>query len=132
MRHLIAVVLMLVGAAVPAHANGTSGQFSGSAIVPPFTGTTVPPFNGTIVPGTIVPPPFTGARRGTRFSRRDFGSLGYIEGPAAESYAPPGVDFIEPGPPASSTLPAELPPCHEMTSVGVVIERGSACSRVAR
>jgi hypothetical protein len=129
MRYLVAVVLMLVGAAVPAHANDTSGQFSGSAIVPPLTGTTVPPFNGTIVPGTIVPP-FTDNRMRTRFSRRAFGNLGYFQGPPAESEAAPGVDFIEPGP-APSKAPAELPPCHEMTPVGVVIERGTACSRVA-
>jgi hypothetical protein len=115
MRYPVAVVLILVAAAVPAHAaSGPTGQFSGSAIVPPMTGTTVPPFNGT---------PFSGSRTGTQFSRDDFA-------PAVESGAAPGADFIEPGP-APSKTPAELPPCHEVTSVGVVIERGTGCSSVA-
>ena len=124
MRYLVAVVLMLVAAAAPAHARGTTGQFSGSAIVPPMTGTTVPPFIGTIVP------PFAGGTRmGTRSSSPDFGGLGYgySEAPSVESEAAPGADFIEPGPAASKT-PAELPPCHEVTPVGVVIERGTGCS----
>jgi hypothetical protein len=124
MRYLIAaVVLVLVAAAGPAHARG-AGQFSGAPIVPPMTGTTVPPFNGPIVP------PFTGGTRmGTRSSSPDFGGLGYgySEAPAVENDAAPGADFIEPGP-APSKTPAELPPCHEMTPVGLVIERGIGCS----
>jgi hypothetical protein len=121
MRYLVAVVFMLVAAAVPAHARGTTaGPFSGSAIVPPLTGTTVPPLNGTIAP------PFT------RPKGRDFGNLGYYEGPTVESEAAagPGADFIKPRP-APSKTPAELPPCHEVTSFGVAVERGTGCSRVA-
>lgn len=120
MRYLVAVVFMLVAAAVSAHARGTTGQLFGSAIVPPLTGTTVPPLNGTIAP------PFT------RPSGRDFGNLGYYEGPTVESEAAPGsgADFIKPRP-APSKTPAELPLCHEVTSVGVVVERGTGCSSVA-
>jgi hypothetical protein len=60
----------------------------------------------------------------------DFGGLGDFGSPAVISEAPPAVDFIEPEPAPSKTA-AELPPCREMTPVGVVIERGTACSRVA-
>jgi hypothetical protein len=60
----------------------------------------------------------------------DFGSFGDFGSPAVISDAPPGVDFIEPQP-APSKSAAELPPCHEMTPAGVVVERGDACSRVA-
>jgi hypothetical protein len=60
----------------------------------------------------------------------DFGSFGGFGGPAVISEAPPGVDFIEPQPAPLRTA-AELPPCHETTSVGVIVERGTACSHVA-
>lgn len=34
-------------------------------------------------------------------------------------------------PPRPARSPAELPPCHETTSVGVVIERGGGCNHAA-
>jgi hypothetical protein len=59
-----------------------------------------------------------------------FGSFGDIGSPAVISETPPGLGVIEPQPAPLRTV-AELPPCHETTPVGVVIERGTACSRVA-
>jgi hypothetical protein len=59
-----------------------------------------------------------------------FGSFGDIGSPAVISEAPPGLGVIEPQPAPLRSV-AELPPCHETTPVGVVIERGTACSRVA-
>jgi len=50
----------------------------------------------------------------------DYGStLASAEAPAGE------FDVRTPTPPPS---PAELPPCHETTSTGVVIERGIGCA----
>jgi hypothetical protein len=73
---------------------------------------------------------FAQFKRSTPFgSVDDVGAFGDFGSPGAASEAPPGVDFIEP-PPAPSTSAAKLPPCREMTPVGVVIERGTACSRV--
>jgi hypothetical protein len=60
----------------------------------------------------------------------DFGSFGGFGGPAVISDTPPGLDFIEPQPVPLKTA-AELPPCREITPVGVTVERGIACSRVA-
>jgi hypothetical protein len=73
---------------------------------------------------------FAQSRPSTPFgSVDDFGAFGDFGSPGAANEAPPGVDFIEP-PPAPSRSAAKLPPCREMTPVGVVIERGTACSRV--
>jgi hypothetical protein len=59
----------------------------------------------------------------------DLGGFDDFGSPAPASEAPPDLDFIEPQP-APSKSAAELPPCREMTPVGVVIKRGTACSRV--
>jgi hypothetical protein len=73
---------------------------------------------------------FARFRRSTPFgSVDDLGSFDYFGIPAPASEAPPPLDLIEPQP-APSRSAAELPPCREMTPVGVVIERGTACSRV--
>jgi hypothetical protein len=73
---------------------------------------------------------FARFRRSTPFgSVDDLGGFDDFGSPAPASEAPPGLDFIEPQP-APSKSAAELPPCHEMTPVGVIIERGTACSRV--
>jgi hypothetical protein len=55
----------------------------------------------------------------------DLGGFDDFRSPAPASEAPPGLDFIEPQPTPSKSA-AELPPCHEMTPVGIVIERGTA------
>jgi hypothetical protein len=69
-------------------------------------------------------------RRPTPFgSVDDLGGFDDFGSPAPASETPPGLDFIEPQLTPSKSA-AELPPCHEMTPVGVVIERGTACSRV--
>ena len=52
---------------------------------------------------------------------------GWAGGPIVASAEPPAGEFgaLPPRPPRS---PAELPPCHEATPVGVVIERASGCA----
>jgi hypothetical protein len=75
-------------------------------------------------------------RGSARFRRSTpFGSVDDLDGfddfgsPAPASEGPRGLDFIQSQPTPSKSA-AELPPCHEMMPVGVVIERGTACSRV--
>jgi hypothetical protein len=140
------------GTVASAHARGTrhgtiTSQSLGSAIVPPLAGTIVPPFtgpvrevrskiitissNGTIVEKRLATRRSRGFGVGDFGSFGDFGGFGDVGSPALVSEAPPSVDFIEPRPAPSRSL-AELPPCRETTSFGVVIERGIACSRVAQ
>jgi hypothetical protein len=75
-------------------------------------------------------------RQFDRFDGVDgFGDLGGEWGPgrwaddgsALTSAYPPAGEFGALPPPAPRS-PAELPPCHEATSLGVVIERGSGCT----
>jgi hypothetical protein len=83
---------------------------------------------------------FAGNRRSTALGV-PFGfvdGLG-VDGAAAVGPASPAVVFIAPPQPqfaaAQATAPStagDLPPCHEVTPVGVVIERGTACSRALR
>jgi hypothetical protein len=63
----------------------------------------------------------------------DLGFDGLIGTPAVYGVAQPGAVSVLPAPPeaaqpAPSQPAADLPPCHETTSVGVVILRGTACS----
>jgi len=148
------------GTIASAHVSGARhgtiiSQSLGSAIVPPLAGTIVPPFTGPVVFREVRSKIITISSNGTIGEKRlptrrrrdfgsggefgsvgdfgsfeDFGSFGEFGSPAVVSEAPPGVDFIEPRPAPSRSL-AELPPCRETTSFGVVIERGIACSRVA-
>jgi hypothetical protein len=81
---------------------------------------------------------FAGIRRSTALGIPfDFVDGLGVDG-AALGAASPGVVFIAPQPQfaaAQATAPStagDLPPCHEVTPVGVVIERGTACSRAAR
>ena len=83
---------------------------------------------------------FAGTRRPTALGV-PFGfvdGLDGVDGVAAFGAAPPAVVFIAPQPQiaaAQATAPStagDLPPCHEITPFGVVIERGTACSRAAR
>jgi hypothetical protein len=72
---------------------------------------------------------FARFRQSTPFgSVDDFGAFDDLGSPGTASEAPPAVDFIAP-PPAPAKSAAERPPCREVTPVGVVIERGTACSR---
>ena len=142
------------GTIAGAHVSGTRhgaiiSQSLGSAIVPPLAGTIVPPFTGPVVFREVRSKIITISSNGTIVEKRlatprrrgfgsfgdfggfgDFGSFGEYGSPAVVSEAPPSVDFIEPRPAPSRSV-AELPPCRETTSFGVVIERGTACSRVA-
>jgi hypothetical protein len=109
--------------------------------VPPFTGQVVfrevrPKIITISSNGTIVEKRFATHRRRDFGNVGDFGSFGEVGGfgafgsPAEVSEAPPSVDLIESRPAPKSM--AELPLCHETTSFGVVIDRGTACSHVAR
>lgn len=81
---------------------------------------------------------FAGTRRSTALGV----PFGFVDGlgvdGAVVGAASPGVVFIAPQPQfaaaqatAASTA-GDLPSCHEVTPVGVVIERGTACSRAPR
>jgi hypothetical protein len=72
-----------------------------------------------------------GSRRSTLlgFPGEFGGFAGFIDGPAALGLPEPIQEAEQP---LRSPLAADLPPCHEMTPAGVVIERGMACSRISR
>jgi hypothetical protein len=55
------------------------------------------------------------------------GFIGYVD-PEIAAEAPP-VSYVPQ--PAPAVPAADRPPCHEMTTAGVVIDRGSSCSRGA-
>jgi hypothetical protein len=59
----------------------------------------------------------------------DFGAFGF--GSPAVVNSSPSVVVVVPQPtqPARAQIAANLPPCHEMTSAGVAIDRGMRCSR---
>jgi hypothetical protein len=60
----------------------------------------------------------------------DFGGFGgFIESPAVLGIGQPIQEVAQP---PRSRLAADLPPCHETTPAGVVIERGMACSHIPR
>jgi hypothetical protein len=85
-------------------------------------------------------------RRGFRRGFTDFGELlplGFAGGllgfgglvgpgsPAVVIAASPNP-VSSPPPPAPAKTAAELPPCHETTSFGVIIQRGTGCSHQER
>jgi hypothetical protein len=80
---------------------------------------------GGIHHGVIHRHGFFGARG---FPRNGFGYPGFIgyADPEAAAEAPP--DFTAPQP-APAVVALDRPRCHETTTEGVVIVRGSACSR---
>jgi hypothetical protein len=80
---------------------------------------------GGIRHGAIHRHGFFGARG---FPRNGFGYPGIIGHAEAEATAeaPPVVTAPQPAP---AVVAVDRPPCHETTTEGVVIERGSACSR---
>jgi hypothetical protein len=55
------------------------------------------------------------------------GDYGYASPTVA--YAPPAVVQLTPPAPPPTRVAANLPPCHEVTSSGVTIDRGMGCSR---
>jgi hypothetical protein len=62
---------------------------------------------------------------------------GFIGSPVIDDTAPPSVvDLPQLAPeseqPGRSQVAGDLPPCHETTSIGIIIERGMACSRAPR
>jgi hypothetical protein len=59
------------------------------------------------------------------------GGPAIIGAPALAAPAPPSVVDGAPRTPPPAAI-GDLPPCHEVTASGVIIERGSACSRAAR
>jgi hypothetical protein len=68
---------------------------------------------------------------GRRFRGEGFGYgglIGYAEPDAAAEA--PSVSVVQQ--PAPAVLAADRPPCHEMTTLGVIIERGTSCSRGAQ
>jgi hypothetical protein len=82
---------------------------------------------------------FSGIRRSTA---RDV-PFGFVDGlgvagAGAVGPALPAVIFIAPqsqitaAQATAASTADDLPPCHEVTPVGVVIERGTSCSRAAR
>ena len=72
------------------------------------------------------------------FFNGDLGAVdGFIASPVIGETAPPSVvDLPQLAPeseqPGRSQVAGDLPPCHETTSIGIVIERGMACSRAPR
>jgi hypothetical protein len=58
----------------------------------------------------------------------DLGPGGWANYGSAFASAEPRVAYAAAQAPLPLRSPAELPPCHEATSVGVVIERGSGCA----
>jgi hypothetical protein len=67
-----------------------------------------------------------------RASKLKFGGFdGYIVNDAGTEEAGSSAP-VTPPPPARLPPAAKMPLCHEVTPVGVVVERASACSRTAR
>jgi hypothetical protein len=96
-----------------AEANGMIGFHGGSV------------HGGGVHHGVIHHHGFFGARG---FPRNGFGYPGVIgyPDPEAASEAPTVVTAPQPAP---AVVAVDRPPCHETTTEGVVIVRGSACSR---
>ncbi len=73
-----------------------------------------------------------------RFFNGDLGAVdGFIGSPVIDDTAPPSVVDVpqlapESEQPGRSQIAGDLPPCHETTPIGIVIERGMACSRAPR
>ena len=88
-------------------------------------------------PERFAPRDHDGFRRSAPFG--PFYEFGGADGFVGVDSPPPsdGVVSIPQGvtgatPPANAWITGDLPPCRETTPIGVVIERGMACSRAGR
>jgi hypothetical protein len=128
-----------VTAVVGSHHGGArfafhQGFFRGPFAVPTFPNGIVPPL--ATLPGVTRPfgtrsafGTFGGDFGGT-FGGFDYGPLDYGNASPTvtymPAYTPPGVPQLTPPP---TRVAANLPPCHEETPSGVIVDRGTGCSR---